>query len=230
MGRQDNLVITIDGPAGSGKSTLAGLLAKRLGGIKLDTGAIYRCLALEAIRRGMALDDGPALADLARTLLVTFRDRGEGPQEVFINGQRVTDAIRTPEVSEGASQVSSLPEVRAALLDLQRASAGRGIVVAEGRDMGTVVFPDAPIKFYLEADEEVRARRRWKELRSMGKEVPFEEVLAEQRQRDERDRSRDLAPLKPAPDALIVDSTNKTPEEVLEHMLEAVRQRSALEV
>ncbi len=230
MDRRHNLVITIDGPAGSGKSTLAGLLAKRLDGIRLDTGAIYRSLAYEAMNQDMSLDDGPMLADLARRLLITFRDKDDGPQDVFINGQRVTEAIRTPEVSQAASRISSLTEVREALLDLQRASARRGVVVAEGRDMGTVVFPQASVKFFLQADELVRAERRWRELQALGGNRSLEDVLEEQRRRDERDRSRDVAPLKAAPDALIIDSTNKTPEEVLDEMVEAVRDRTGLEV
>ncbi len=230
MNETKNLIVTIDGPAGSGKSTLAGLLAQRLGGFRLDTGAIYRCLAYEALKRNVPLSDGPALADLARTLLVTFRDRKDGPQDVFVNGQKVTEAIRTPDVSQAASQVSSHPEVRRALLDMQRASARRGIVVAEGRDMGTVVFPDAQVKFFLEADERIRAERRWKELQAMGRDISLQEVLAEQRERDERDRARSVAPLKAAPDAVVVDSTNETPEAICEKMLEIIRTKTGLEV
>ena len=184
------LVVAIDGPAGAGKSTAAKLLAQRLGYALLDTGAIYRTLALLARREGIDWSDGPGVARLAGALEISFAFVGDelgGTNHVFLRGADISKDIRAPEISDGASRVSALPEVRAALLDLQRRLGAAGGVVVEGRDIGTVVFPQAEAKFFLTATAEERARRRVIELRAAGRTVDPAETLAELRERDHRD-------------------------------------------
>lgn len=217
------VVVTIDGPAGAGKSSVAKLLARRLGYRLLDTGAIYRSVALVAKERGVAWSDATACAQIARELDIRFDFVGD-KNHVFVGGADVTGGIRTPDVSQGASQVSAHPEVRAALLDLQRRLGAGGGVVVEGRDTGTVVFPDAHAKFFLTATDEERARRRLAEL---GDKADFETVLREIRERDHRDASRDVAPMVPAADALLVDSSTQTLEEVVESLAGHVASRAA---
>ena len=223
------MILAIDGPAASGKSTVARMLADRLGAWLLDSGAVYRAVALAALERGLDLDAGKQLGDLASSVRVEFRDTEDGVR-VMLDGRDVSEAIRMPEVSEAASRISVHPEVRRALLDHQRRAAEGRRVVAEGRDMGTVVFPDADVKFFLTADERVRAERRWRELLARGRSVTLEEVLAEQRERDRRDRERAVAPLRPAEDAVVVDSTSMTPEQVVEKMMDVLRSRGIAEV
>jgi len=218
-------VVTIDGPAGAGKSTVAKRLARVLGYRLLDTGALYRTVALLARRAGVAWDDGAGCAAVARALDVDFAFDGE-ENRVFLAGEDVTQAIRTPEASDGASRVSALPEVRAALLDLQRRLAEGGGVVVEGRDVGTVVFPNAHAKFFLMADPAVRARRRFEELRATGQPVDEERTLAEMRARDLRDETRPAAPLRQAEDAVRVDSSRLTIDEVVDLMAGEVRRRT----
>lgn len=231
------VVVAIDGPAGAGKSTAAKMLAARLGYVLLDTGAIYRALALLATRKKIAWSDGPALGELAAELPIRFGrlQDVQSQTRVWLGDEEVSLSIRTPEISEGASTVSAHKEVRRALLALQRSVAtvpvtepelGQG-VVAEGRDMGTVVFPDADCKFFLTADMQVRAHRRLEELVRGGANVSFEETLADMIKRDERDTEREAAPLKKADDALEIDSSALGIDEVVAKMLAVVYARAA---
>ena len=217
------LIVAIDGPAGAGKSTTARLLAERLGYALLDTGAIYRTMALRARERGISWDDGPGVAALADGLQLTFRLEGT-VNRVFADGADLTSAIRTPAISDGASRVSALPEVRAALLGLQRRIGGQGGVVVEGRDIGTVVFPGAEAKFFLTASTDERARRRVAELRAAGKPADEEKTRAELVARDERDSTRATAPLRRADEAIEIDSSALGPDEVVAKMAAIVAQ------
>ncbi|MEE2775568.1 MAG: (d)CMP kinase [Acidobacteriota bacterium] len=219
------MIITIDGPVAAGKTTAARELAIRLGYTLLDTGAIYRSLALSARNRGIDYEDEAALATTAAGLGLVFRFEG-GRNRVLLDGDDVTEAIRHPDVSQAASIVSALPDVRAALLELQRQIARRGKVVAEGRDTGTVVFPDADAKFFVTADDEVRAARRHRELHQKGRDDSLEQVLAELRDRDSRDSSREVAPLVPADDATIIDTTGLDGEAVIRKILGVLAERS----
>ena len=215
------VVVAIDGPAGAGKSTTARLLAAHLGYSLLDTGAIYRALAVLARRAGISFGEGPRVADLARGLDIRFRLDG-ALNRVFVSGEELTEAIRTPDISEGASQVSALPEVRDALLELQRRLGAAGGVVVEGRDIGTVVFPDAAAKFFLTAAPEERARRRALELRLAGRPADEAAVLAEILARDHRDMNRTVAPLKKAADAIEIDSSQVGVEAVVATMADRI--------
>jgi CMP/dCMP kinase len=219
-----SFVVTIDGPAGAGKSTAARQLAARLGYSFLDTGAIYRTVALVARQRGIDWGDDPGLGALARGLDVRFESVG-GSNRVIADGADVTTEIRTPAISDGASRVSAHPSVRAALLGLQRSIGARGRVVAEGRDTGTVVFPDAPAKFFLTASPEERARRRTLELTAAGRIASEADVLTEMRQRDERDSTRAVSPLRRAEDAVEIDTSALSPDEVVTAMETLVRAR-----
>lgn len=216
------IVVAIDGPAGAGKSTAARLLAGKLGYDLLDTGAIYRTLALLASRQGVSWESGPGVAALAAGLSIRFRLAGD-VNHVLVDDRDVTGEIRTPHISDGASRVSALPEVRAALLDLQRRLGARGGVVAEGRDVGTVVFPQAAAKFFLVATPEERARRRTAELRAAGHAADEQAVLAEILARDSRDSGRAVAPLRKADDAVEIDTSRLGPVEVVEHMFGLVQ-------
>ncbi|MHB8875203.1 MAG: (d)CMP kinase [Myxococcaceae bacterium] len=221
-------IVAIDGPAGAGKSSVSKELARRLGFTLVDTGAIYRCVALMASRRQVALDDDPALRELLARARISFKV-SDGESRVFLDGEDVSAAIRAPQMSMGASKVSSRPVVRDGLLGLQRRlalEAERGAIL-EGRDIGTVVFPDADVKFFLLADPEVRARRRFDELSAKGAAATLEEVLADQTRRDRDDSSRAVAPLKAADDALLVDSSALSLVEVVARLEELVTQRLA---
>lgn len=223
--RSASMTVVIDGPAGAGKSTVARRVARALGSMLLDTGAIYRTVALAAREAGVDWSDAHGLAPLARDLDIEFRMERD-VNHVLLGGRDVSEAIRTPEMSLGASQVSALGPVRSALLELQRQFARSTSVVAEGRDMGTVVFADAQVKIFLVADPQVRARRRLLELQAMGHEVSLDEVLSQQIQRDEADCGRDVAPLKPAEDAVMLDTSGLDVDQVVERILEVVRERS----
>ena len=207
------LIIAIDGPVGSGKSTLARRVAALMGYIYIDTGAMYRAVAIKALRRGVSLDAGNELDALASDMRI---DLGQlnGTQQVFLDGEDVTNAIRSPEVSQAASKVAVVAGVRRVLVAEQRRAGGQGGVVMEGRDIGSVVFPDAQLKIFLTASPEIRAERRWREHEQKGDAIDLARTLEEIHERDGRDRERSTSPLVRAPDAVVVDSTAMEPEEV----------------
>ncbi|MFN3648389.1 MAG: (d)CMP kinase [Armatimonadota bacterium] len=217
-------IVAIDGPAGAGKSTITRRLARRLDYVFIDTGAMYRAVALFAQRRGVPFDDPEGLTRLAESLRFEFRPDGESAR-LFVEGEDVSEAIRTPEVSRGSSQVSVWPGVRAALVAHQRRMGEAGGVVMEGRDIGTVVFPHARVKIYLTATEEERARRRCLELTAKGAAANEAEVLCEVRERDRRDMEREHSPLRKADDAVEVVTDGLTIEQVVDCLEELVRKR-----
>jgi cytidylate kinase len=218
------LIIAIDGPSAAGKSTLAKRLAKDLGFTYLDTGGMYRALALKVLREGIDIGNDGALTELigrtAIDLVVT-----EGKLKVLLDGEDVSHEIRTPEVSQMASKASTLDVVRRWMLVLQRAFGRRGNVVAEGRDIGTVVFPDAEVKIYLDASAQERARRRVEELRRAGRQVSLDETLREMWERDKRDSERDLAPLRKADDAIAIDSTSVDAKALAQRVMQQIRKK-----
>jgi len=217
-------VITIDGPSGSGKGTVALRVARELGWHLLDSGALYRVLALAARRHGVPLDDARALAELARGLDLRFEDRagGEGV-EILLEGEPVGAELRTEATGNDASRIAALPEVREALLERQRAFRRPPGLVADGRDMGTVVFPDAPLKIFLTASAGERARRRHKQLKEKGLDANLESLYREIAERDARDAARAVAPLRPARDAIEIDTTRLGVDEVVARVMELAR-------
>jgi len=227
MGRSTKakqLTIAIDGPSGAGKSTVGRALAKRLGYLYIDTGAMYRAVALKVKEKAPVLEDESKLYALVSSLHITFVRKGK-ETAVLCNGKDVTKAIRSPEMSRLASDVSKRKVVREALVRKQREMATGGGVVLEGRDICTVVFPDAEIKFYLDANAEERGRRRFEELVEKGMKVDFNDTLEEVRKRDENDINRAISPLKKAEDAFFIDSTGRTVEEIVEEMASRVKAR-----
>jgi len=220
------LIIAIDGPSGAGKSTLSKLLARCLGYVNIDTGAMYRCVALASLRRGIDPQDGEKLEALCRGLHIDFVPE-DGENRVLMDGEDVSEAIRTPEVSLLTSRVSAMPEVRSAMVNLQRKMGEKGGVVLEGRDIGTVVFPHADIKFFLLASALERGRRRYQELKARGLDVDLDQTIAEVEARDRADSEREHAPLIQAEDALTIDSTRMPIDEVLEYMLKEIRRYQA---
>lgn len=220
------LIIAIDGPSGVGKSTLSRLLADKLDYIKIDTGAMYRSVALAARQAGIASEDEAGLKQLCDGLRLEFVRRN-GREIVLLNSEDVSEAIRTPEISLLASRVSAQPVVRRAMLCLQRALGKRGGVVLEGRDIGTVVFPQAEVKLFLLATAEERGRRRYRELKDKDLDVDLEQTIAEVRTRDAADSEREHAPLRQAADAVAIDTTRLGIDQVLEEMLAVVRRRQA---
>jgi cytidylate kinase len=212
------MIVTIDGPAGSGKSSAAKALAARLGFEFLDTGAMYRAVAFAAIRDSMQAEDSPQFRDWLTDLHIEAT-----PSAVFVAGQEISGEIRTPEISAMASQLATLKPVRQVLVELQRRAAIGRSLVTEGRDQGTVVFPDAERKFFLVADPKERARRRHNELIARGQKLTLDDVLSAQDERDRRDSERTVSPTKPAADAIIIDSTGLSPDDVVNRMESEVR-------
>ncbi len=218
-----NIVITVDGPSGAGKGTLCHALAEKLGFDFLDSGAIYRILALAAVKQGIDFENESALAELGRNLNVKFMPENN-EIKVILDGENVGDQIRTAEAGQNASKIAVYPQVREALLQRQRDFRNPKGLIADGRDMGTVVFPDAEIKFFLDASAEERTKRRVKQLQEKGFSANFDEILAEIKERDFRDKNRTVAPLVPAKDALILDSTHLSIDEVIQQALDHIRQ------
>ncbi|WP_187372024.1 (d)CMP kinase [Aggregatibacter actinomycetemcomitans] len=219
-----NKIITVDGPSGAGKGTLCYALAEKLGFALLDSGAIYRVTALAALKSAVDLADESPLAELAQHLHIEFVAQ-DGEVQILLNGENVSGQIRTQEVADAASKVAVFPQVRAALLQRQRDFAtGKGLI-ADGRDMGTVVFPEAQVKLFLDASAEERAKRRYNQLQNKGISGNFAQILAEIKARDLRDRNRAVAPLKPADDAFLLDSTALSIDEVIRQALDYIQQR-----
>lgn len=218
------VVITVDGPSGAGKGTLCHAIAEKLNFDFLDSGAIYRILALAALKKGIDLTDENKLAELGRHLNVQFIPEN-GEIHVILDGENVRDQIRTAEAGQNASKIAVYPKVREALLQRQRDFSSEKGLVADGRDMGTIVFPNAQIKFFLEASPEERTKRRVKQLQEKGFNANFDEILAEIKERDFRDRNREVAPLVPAPDAKLLDSTNLSIDQVIEQALAYIKSK-----
>ena len=217
------LIIAIDGPAGSGKSSIGDMLAERLGYIHLSTGAIYRALGWKANARGIDFSDVPALERLIEETSIEFQRREDGPVAVLLDGEDVSERIVTNEVGMLASAVSAIPEVRKGLLSLQRKAGQEGEVILDGRDIGTVVFPDADVKFYLDASAEERARRRRLQLQEQGIESNLERLIQDIRKRDHDDSTREIAPLRQAEDAVYIDSSTLSREDVVEKMFAEIK-------
>ncbi len=209
--------VAIDGPAGAGKSTAAKILAKKLGAIYLDTGAMYRTVALEAIRKGIDTKNEQALTNLVEDIRIDI-DFSEEGQMIYLDGEPVNGLIRTAEVSIGASDVAVFPSVRGKMVEMQRRIASEQTVVMDGRDIGTYVLKDAKYKFFLTATVDERAKRRFKEMKEKGIEADFDHIIKDIKYRDNNDTSRKMSPLKQADDAILIDTTNQTIDEMVEEM------------
>lgn len=216
--------IAIDGPAGAGKSSIAKEAARRLGFIYVDTGALYRTVALNAIRNNVSLNDPAAIAETLPNAKISLAF-ADGTQRVMLNGEDVSEQIRTPDVSAGASKVSAVPAVRQYLFDLQKNLAAENDCLMDGRDIGTVVLPNAQLKVFLTASPEERARRRWNQLKEAGTEADYDEILKDVNQRDYQDTHREIAPLKQAEDAVLLDTTHMAFEEVVAELLRLTEER-----
>jgi cytidylate kinase len=221
-----NLIIAIDGPVGSGKSTLARRVAELMSYVYIDTGAMYRAVALKALRNLVSIEDSEALERIARDTRIDLRVQ-DGTQRVLLDGEDVTAEIRTPDVSQASSKIAVVPGVRHVLVAEQRRAGERGGVVMEGRDIGSVVFPDAGLKIFLTASPEVRAERRWHEHQVKGDPIDLARTLEEIHERDRRDQERSTSPLVRAPDAVVVDSTAMEPEEVARLVVMLAKGQSA---
>lgn len=221
-----SIAVAIDGPAGAGKSTIARAAAKELGFIYVDTGALYRSIGLNALRKGVDLTDTKAIEESLDGMKVELSFDDKGAQIVLLNGEDVSSLIRTPEVSMSASKVSAVPAVRAFLLDLQRNMAKTQSVIMDGRDIGTVVLPNAEVKIFLTASPEIRAKRRFDELVEKGQQVKYEDVLADVIERDYNDSHREIAPLKPAEDSKLADTSGLTLEESIELIINIIKENT----
>lgn len=218
--------IAIDGPSGAGKSTISRKAAEKFGFIYVDTGAIYRTIGLATKIRGVSLDDTAAVVALLPTLEIELKYNDAGEQHMYLDGNDVSRDIRLPEVSMLASKVSAIPAVREFLVDMQRGMAEKYDVIMDGRDIGTVILPNADLKIFLTADVRDRARRRYEELRAKGMEKPFNEVLAEMEKRDEQDTQRAAAPLKAADDAVLLDTSGNTLEESIDEVCRLISEKT----
>lgn len=219
-----SIAIAIDGPAGAGKSTIAKAAANALGYIYVDTGAMYRALGLFAIRNGVAPDDKDAVNELLKKAEVSLARNEKKEQLIILNGEDVSSLIRTEQVSMAASKISAIPEVRAFLLSLQRDMAKKNNVIMDGRDIGTVVLPDAKVKIFLTASAEIRAKRRYDELVLKGEDVKYEDVLADVIKRDHNDMNREIAPLKPAEDGVIVDTSDLDLQQSIDLLIKTIEE------
>lgn len=218
--------IAIDGPSGAGKSTISRKAAEKFGFIYVDTGAIYRTIGLATKIRGVSLDDTAAVIELLPTLEIELKYNDAGEQHMYLDGNDVSRDIRLPEVSLLASKVSAIPAVREFLVDMQRGMAEKYDVIMDGRDIGTVILPNADLKIFLTADVRDRAHRRYEELRAKGMEKPFDEVLAEMEKRDEQDTQRAAAPLKAADDAVLLDTSGNTLEESIDEVCRLISEKT----
>lgn len=217
-----SFVVAIDGPAGTGKGTITGLISKEMGLVNIDTGATYRCVALSTIRNNIKLEETEKIIKLLDSIEIDMKN-DNGVQTVFLNGEDVTTEIRSKEVTKIVSQVSSIKEVRFKMVDIQRKLAEGKDVIMEGRDITTYVFPNADVKIYLDADEEERAKRRYKELQEKNVEMSYEEVLENIRARDKNDREKEIGALKIVEDATYIDTTNMTIEQVKQAVIEVIK-------
>lgn len=216
--------VAIDGPSGAGKSTVARAAAARLGFVYVDTGAMYRSIGLAVCRRGVAEEDTAGILEALPSMEISLQYE-EGMQHVLLNGEDVSDAIRTPQIAQYASKVSAVPEVRRFLLNLQREMATKNNIIMDGRDIGTVILPDAPVKIFLTASAACRAERRYKELLEKGQQVTFDGVLADIVRRDLQDSSRAVAPLKQADDAVLLDTSELTLEQSIDAVLQIIDEK-----
>ena len=215
------MIIAIDGPAGTGKGTIAKLISDRLGFIYIDTGAMYRSITLKMLREQIGLEELNRIQELLENTKITFENRDD-KQHVFLDGEDVTDLIRTPEINEKVSPTSAIPEIRVKMVDLQRELGKHGDVIMEGRDITTVVFPHADLKIYLDASLEIRATRRYKELIEKGNAVTYEDTLESIRQRDYNDMHKEMGALKVADDAIVIDTSDLSIEEVYQRVVEEI--------